>query len=82
MGNGINSGFGGGGGLGNGINGGDNSGVNSGVNLGNSPTRTYQPEAPTMPPEAQAAALILNTEQLKEDGNPAFRIMPPPPPAP
>ncbi len=76
LGNGNNGSFG------NGNNGSDNSGADNGLNLRNIPTRTYQPEASTMPPEAQAAALLINTEQMKQTGNPAYRVMPPPPPVP
>jgi hypothetical protein len=95
MGNGINSGLGSGysGSMGNGISGGNNSGVTSGLNLGNLQTGngTYQPqpstttpEGPAIAPEAVAAQILINTEAMKEAGNPAWRIMPPPPmpPAP
>jgi hypothetical protein len=66
------------GGSGNNFN---NSGDNN-PNLRSVPTRggsIYQPEQTQMSPEAQAAQIILNTEQMKAEGNPAAKVMPPVP---
>jgi hypothetical protein len=66
-----------------------NNGGNTSLNFqGAPPAPTYQPNqgAPQMSPEENAASLLINTEQMKEDNNPAYKIMPPvpgmPPPDP
>jgi len=77
--------FGGRGRNGGGGNNFNNSGDNN-SNLRSVPTRggsgnTYQPaqDLPQMSPEVQAAQIILNTEKMKAEGNPAAMIMPPVP---
>lgn len=58
-------------------------GSDLGSNLRSVPTRNgaYQPaqEIPRMSPEEQAAAIIINTEKMKAENNPAAPLMPPVP---
>jgi hypothetical protein len=65
-------------------------GTDGNSNLRAIPTRgitSTLPSQNTLTPEAQAAAIIIQTQKYKDEGNPAYPIMPPipgfsPPPAP
>jgi hypothetical protein len=60
-------------------NGGDNSGgMNNGSNLRSVPARgDSSGQQSQMSADEQAAAILINTEQMKQTGNPAYKIMPP-----
>ena len=64
-----------------GSNSGDNSsGTDGSSNLRSVPIRggsSIQQSQNTLTPEAQAAAIIIQTQKYKDEGNPAYPIMPP-----